>query len=49
MSLLELDEEIARIQRAMKRLRNLGDVAACERRLTVLRARRAALAGGEVS
>lgn len=46
MSLLELDEEIARIERAMRRLRDLGDVAACERRLAGLRARRAALAGG---
>jgi hypothetical protein len=39
-------EEIARIERVRPHLRDLGDVAACDRRLAGLYARRDALAAG---
>jgi hypothetical protein len=41
----EIDREIDRLQRVGPRLRDLGDVADCDRRLAALARRRAALKG----
>ena len=38
----QIDEEIDRLERVRPRLRDLGDVAACDRRLAALKQYRAA-------